>query len=71
MLVADRWHVVDNLAEALEKFLLHKSPSLKEAAAALAATVTDPTDGGRPPADEVYRGKRRTPQPRLWEQRAA
>ena len=68
--VADRWHVVDNLAEALEKFLLHKGPSLKEAAAALAATVTDPTDGGRPPADEVYRGKRRTPQPRLWEQRA-
>lgn len=68
--VADRWHLVDNLAKALEKFLLHKGTPLKEAAAALLATATDPHDDRQAPADAVYRGKRRTPQPRLWEQRA-
>ncbi len=26
--VADRWHLVDNLADALEKFLLHKGTLL-------------------------------------------
>lgn len=68
--VADRWHLVDNLAAALEKFLLQKAAQLKEAAAAVVAAAVEP-DAALAPADEVYQGKRRTPQPRLWEQRAA
>jgi len=67
--VADRWHLVDNLANALEKFLLTRSAQLKEVAAAIAAAGAPA--GVRGPSDEVYQGKRRTPQPRLWEQRAA
>lgn len=70
MQVADRWHIVDNLAEALEKFLLRKGTALGEAAAALSAPATTGNNDTRTPADVVYRGKRRTPQPRLWEQRA-
>ncbi len=66
--VADRWHLVDNLADVLEKFLLHRSPQLKEAAAAVVAAAVDPDDL-RGPVDTIYQGKRRTPQPRLWERR--
>ncbi len=67
--VADRWHLVDNLADALEKFLLQHAAHLKEAAAAVVATSADSGEV-LAPADEMYQGKRRTPQPRLWEQRA-
>jgi len=66
--VADRWHLVDNLADALEKFLLHKGMQLKEAASALVAAAAEPGEGGVL-TKEVYQGKRRLPQPRLWEQR--
>jgi len=66
--VADRWHLVDNLADALEKFLLHKGTLLKDVSVALVAAAAEPAEGGRP-AEEVYQGKRRCPQPRLWEQR--
>jgi transposase len=68
--VADRWHLVDNLADALEKFLLQHGAHLKAAAAAVVATSAEPGEL-LAPADEMYQGKRRTPQPRLWEQRAA
>ncbi len=68
--VADRWHLVDNLAEALEKFLLQKGAPLKEAAAAVVAAAVEPGEVRATPAEKIYQGKRRTPQPRLWEQRA-
>jgi transposase len=68
--VADRWHLVDNLADALEDFFRTKGTALKAAAAALAAQ--DPTSAAaRPPPDEVYRGKRRHPQPERWRDRQA
>ncbi|MDQ2896926.1 MAG: ISL3 family transposase [Actinomycetota bacterium] len=70
MQVVDRWHLVDNLADALEKFLLQHGTLLKEAAAAAEPGAVAP--GAVPVAtDVVYQGKRRTLQPRLWEQRAA
>jgi transposase len=71
--VADRWHLIDNLVESLEKFLLHKGPLLKQAAVALiaAATVSDEMPIVQPVDAVVYQGKRRNPAPRLWEQRAA
>ncbi len=69
--VADRWHLIDNLVEALEKFLLHKGPLLKQAAALIAAaTVSDETPIVQPVDAVVYQGKRRHPPSRLWEQRA-
>jgi transposase len=68
--IADRWHLVDNLADALEKVLLHKRAALQEASAAALAAAGEPASRCAP-TDEVYQGKRRTPQPRLWEQRAA
>jgi transposase len=70
--VADRWHLIDNLAESLEKFLLHKGPLLKQAAAALIAAATAPGEGetGQSADGAMYRGKRRHPPPRLCDQRA-
>lgn len=67
--VTDRWHLVDNLGDALEKFLLHKGASLKAAAAALVAASTEPGEA-RGPVDEMYRGKPRTPRPQRGLQRA-
>jgi transposase len=67
--VADRWHLVDNLADALEDFFRSKGTALMAAAAALAAQ--DPTTAAaRPPPDEIYQGKRRHPQPERWRERA-
>jgi transposase len=68
--VVDRWHLVDNLADALGKFLLQKDALLKEATSAVVAAAVEPGEE-RASTGEVYQGKRRTPQPRLWEQRAA
>lgn len=65
--VADRWHLVDNLADALEDFLRAKGPALKATAAALDTQVT--TAAARPPPEAVYQGKRRHPQPELWRER--
>jgi transposase len=66
--VADRWHLVDNLADALEAFLRSKGASLKAAAVALADQGRD-VNQSRSPPDEVYQGKRRHPQPERWRER--
>ena len=66
--VADRWHLVDNLADALEAFLRAKGACLKAAAAAL-ATPAGGDERPRSPPDEVYQGKRRHPQPERWRER--
>ena len=69
--VADRWHLVDNLAALLEDFFRSKGACLAAATPALAAP-TAPTvgpahggDAAAAPADTVYQGKRRHPQPQL------
>lgn len=62
--VADRWHLIDNLAGALERFLLHQRPALKQAAASLA----EPSQPE--PVEEMYQGKRRQPGPEAWRARA-
>ncbi len=66
--VADRWHLVDNLADVLETVLRSHGASLTAAAAAL-RTPTSPGDQPRSPPDEVYQGKRRHPQPERWRER--
>jgi transposase len=75
--VADRWHLVDNLAGVLETCFRGKGSSLKAASAALVAQAKDKeteTETGRgaapPPIDAVYQGKRRHPQPERWQERA-
>jgi transposase len=65
--VADRWHLVDNLADALETFLRHHGAHLIQAAALAAQTDEPAADSALP--DAMYQGKRCTPPPRLWEQR--
>jgi transposase len=72
--VADRWHLVDNLADALENVFRGKGSCLT-AAAALGerATGNDQAKEGAPApptADAVYQGKRRHPQPERWRDRA-
>ena len=62
--VADRWHLVDNLADALEGFFRSKGVCLNAAAAALAGNSAETGQSGTPP-DELYQGKRRDPQPQL------
>jgi transposase len=71
--VADRWHLIDNRAEALEKLLLHKETPLTQAAAALITVAKPPAEVQTDPwgDDAMYQGKRRNPAPRLWEQRVA
>lgn len=57
--VADRWHVVDNLADALERFLLQKRAALKAATRTVEdAAATPPAE---PAPEEMYPGKRRQP----------
>ena len=68
--VADRWHLVANLADALEAFLRSKGACLKAAAAALADQAKEAGQSRSPP-DEVYQGKRRNPQPERWRERQA
>ncbi len=67
--VADRWHLVDNLADALEDLFRSKGAALTAAAATLIAQVP-PSEAGGVPTDEVYQGKRRHPQPERWRDRA-
>ena len=70
--VADRWHLVDNLADALEDFFRSKGACLAAATAALNAKATsDDRQPDPPPAasDEVYQGKRRHPRPQLARER--
>jgi hypothetical protein len=73
--VADRWHLVDNLADVLEAFFRGKGICLKAAAAALIEQARgEERDNGAAPslpdADEIYQGKRRHPQPERWRERA-
>jgi transposase len=67
--VADRWHLADNQADALEAFFRGKGAYLKAAAAALAGRTEEPGRTRAPP-DEVYQGKRRHPKPPLCRERA-
>jgi transposase len=66
--VADRWHLVDNLADALEAVFRSKGACLKAAAAALTDQAKE-ADQSRSPPDEVHQGKRRHPQPERWRDR--
>jgi len=68
MQVADRFHLVRNLGEALETFLLHKRGVLKEAAARVTEVLV-PAALPLPESAAMYTGKRKTPRPRLWQQR--
>jgi transposase len=71
--VADRWHLVDNLVDALERFLLHKRTLLKQTAVAIAMADAGSTAPSRTEAtatDEMYPGRRKHPAPRLWHQQA-
>jgi transposase len=59
--VADRWHLVDNLADVRETFFRSKGACLKAAASA----GTSETGPPQSPSDEIYQGKRRHPKPAL------
>jgi transposase len=66
--VADRWHLVDNLADALEDVFRAKGATLAAATAALAVQTAGTEHGAAaPPAptDAIYQGKRRHPRPQL------
>ncbi|GAC1527988.1 MAG: ISL3 family transposase [Chloroflexota bacterium] len=65
--VADRFHLLKNLTETLETLFLRHRSALKEAAATTAAERPPPKDGDVP-HDEMYQGKRKSPQ--NWQQRA-
>ncbi len=74
--VADRWHLLHNLAEVLEEFLLHKRAALREAtlAAATGAAVPDPccTTAAAEvaaPAETSTPGQRTPPRPRRNQER--
>jgi transposase len=66
--VADRFHVLRNLGEALEKLLLHKRAQLKEAAAST-ATALAPPRAALVAVEETYHGKHTSTRPQLWQQR--
>jgi transposase len=71
--VADRWHLVDNLADALEVLFRAKGSCLKAAAVALSERVPNNEKAeapASPQAEAVYQGKRRHPQPERWRERA-
>jgi len=46
--VTDRWHLLHNLAEVLEEFLLHQRPALREAAQGAATPVTEAAEAIAP-----------------------
>ena len=70
--VADRWHLADNLADALETFFRGKGACLKAAAALSEQGNSKGADTGAAtaPSDTVYQGKPRHPQPQRWRERA-
>jgi transposase len=71
--VADRWHLVDNLADVLEDFFRGKGTCLTAAVAALSERAPSNEQDEAPDsprADAVYQGKRRRPQPERWRERA-
>jgi len=68
--VADRWHLIDNLADALEDFFRSKGACLTAAAAALIEQAAGAPAGPAATAvDAVYQGKRRHPHPQLAQER--
>lgn len=74
--VADRWHLVDNLADVLEAIFRGNGTCLKAAAAALVERAQEQAaaqdgDAAPVPCNAVYQGKRRHPQPERWRERAA
>lgn len=75
--VADRWHLVDNLADVLEDFFRSKGPCLAAATVALTASTAPPAgtepggDTAATPAETIYQGKRRHPRPQLAQARQA
>jgi transposase len=66
--VADRFHLLRNLGEALETLLLRKRDHLKETAATMAALAAPAAVVTPGPA--MYPGKRKTPQRQAWKERA-
>jgi transposase len=65
--VADRFHLTKNLVEALERFFLRHRSALKDVAITVAEERA-PTERSDLLHDEMYRGKRTSPQ--NWAQRA-
>jgi transposase len=59
--VVDRFHLVHNLRQGLEAFLLNHRPALQAAAVCTAMALTPPT--GPVPVTPMYRGRRRRPKP--------
>jgi DNA-binding NarL/FixJ family response regulator len=59
--VVDRFHLVQNLRQALEAFLLNHRPALQAAAVGTAWALTPPT--GFLPVTPVYQGRRQSPKP--------
>jgi transposase len=59
--VVDRFHLVHNLRQALEAFLLNHRPALQAAAVGTAMALTPLT--GPVPVTPMYRGRRRKPKP--------
>jgi transposase len=73
--VADRWHLVDNLADVLEAFFRGKGACLKAAVATLSERARGKDNAREAKAasslsDVVYQGKRRHAQPERWRERA-
>jgi transposase len=66
--VADRFHLLCNLGEALETLLLRKREHLKATAATMAALTAPAAVVTLGPA--LYPGKRKTPQRQEWKERA-
>jgi transposase len=66
--VIDRFHLVHNLRQALEAFLLDHRPALQAAAVGTALALTPPT--GPIPVTPMYRGRRRSPKPAQRERTA-
>jgi len=59
--VVDRFHLVHNLRQALEAFLIDHRPALQAAAVGTAMALTPPP--GPIPVTPMYRGRRRSPKP--------
>ena len=59
--VVDRFHLVQNLRQALEVFLGHHRPALQ--AAAMCTAMTRIPAGGHAPVRPMYQGRRRSPKP--------
>jgi transposase len=59
--VVDRFHLVQNLRQALEAVLIDRRPALQAAALSTAMALTRPTDPV--PITPMYRGRRRSPKP--------